>query len=912
MLQVPGCKLQVSKNLYNLMLVTWDLFMDIIVTHGNADFDALASLVAAKKLYPKAKIVLPAMQERSVRDFISLIRGGVKFELEKDIDFRNMKRLIVVDTCCRRRIGKAADYLTNPDLKIHCYDHHPARDADLAAEKKIYGKTGATVTLLVEIIKKRRIALTPFEATVLALGIYEDTGSLTFPTTTRKDIDAVGFLFAQGANLRLISSYLNRALTEAEMRLLSAMIEATRTYTVNGIQIAVVCVSAGDDSSDLAWVTHKLIEIENFNVVFALVQTAARRVQLIARSRLEAVDVAKIARFFNGGGHASAASAIIKDRSLFDVNKQLIALLRKTVKSEICAQEIMNFPVMTLSPLQKVAEARKVIEEFNVTVMPVVEEGRVIGVISRNDLARAVRNGYSHAPIKGYMKRNVIIGSLKTPLTELQKAMIENNIGRVLIMNRGRLQGIVSRSDIFKHTHKDISLAPGRKRTGRKEGISLRTKNLRSKMNAVLPEKIRALLKTSGAIADELKISAYAVGGFVRDIILGRENFDVDIVVEANAINYAQVLGRGLGAQMKSHQRFKTAKLMLPDGLHIDIAMARTESYAHPAALPVVESSSLSEDLYRRDFTINTLAMGLNKDNFGVLIDCFGAEKDIREKRIRVLHDLSFVEDPTRILRAVRFEQRLDFVIDKHTENLIRAAVDLEMFDRLQKFRIGDELMLLLNEPHPVKVIRRMAQLHELRFIHPKIRLNKAMLGMLESVDDVLGWYKLTFSGVALRQWIVYLLVIIDTLSAAECTEIFRHFGFKKAVKDCIMLVKGRGARIIGVLRKMDAPAASKVYTLLKPLPAEAVLFLMAKTDQMKVKEMIMQFLLHFSGVCLSISGHDLNKIYPKPGPYFKRVLEKTLCAKIDGMISSKEEELEYAKKALAGFVKSFKGEKEI
>jgi tRNA nucleotidyltransferase/poly(A) polymerase len=228
-------------------------------------------------------------------------------------------------------------------------------------------------------------------------------------------------------------------------------------------------------------------------------------------------------------------------------------------------------------------------------------------------------------------------------------------------------------------------------------------------------------------------------------LLLGRKNFDLDIVVETNGIEYAPDLARVVKGTVRLHRRFKTAKITLADGLVIDVATARTESYEYPAALPVVASSSLRIDLSRRDFTINTLALGLNRKNFGDLLDFFDAEKDLRDKRIRVLHDLSFIEDPTRILRAVRFEQRFDFFIDRHTENLIRAAVDLNMFGRLHTFRIGDELRLILSEPDPLKVIRRMGQLHELKFIHPTLKFNRSMAELLDAVDTGLGWYERTF-----------------------------------------------------------------------------------------------------------------------------------------------------------------------
>jgi tRNA nucleotidyltransferase (CCA-adding enzyme) len=872
--------------------------MDVIVTHGNADFDALASLLAAQKLYPKAKIILPSMQERSVRDFMSMVKDVLPLEQEKDIDFKKITRLIIVDTRLKRRIGMAGNYLNNPGLKIHCYDHHLPTANDLKIDKDIHDACGATITLLVEILKKRNINISPLEATIFALGIYEDTGSLTFQTTTKKDIDMVSFLFAQGANLSLIAACLHRELTESEMHLLSLMIDSTKVYNVSGIQVAISAVINEVESCELAWVIHKLLDIENFSLMFALVKSK-EKTQLIARSRLATVDVAKIANLFGGGGHASAASATIREKSVSEITTELIEILKKTIIPKFNAQDIMSYPVKTLACTQKVDEALTMINMFKLSAMPVVnEKANLVGMLSLEDAQRAIKNGYGHAPVTGYMQRKLISASPLTSGEELKQIITRKNIGIIPVLNQGKLVGLVSRTDVLTGSHKHILEL---KRKGVKTRIKQKpaSKDLWKKIEKTVPGDLQVLLKKIGGLADKQNIGAYVVGGFVRDLVMGRPNFDMDIVLEGDAIAFARDLAKILSAKLQIHQRFKTAKLNLENGRHIDLATARTEYYEYPAALPVVESSSLVNDLYRRDFTINTLTMGLNQKNFGRLIDLFKASKDLKVKRIRVLHDLSFVEDPTRILRAVRFEQRLDFIIDQHTENLIRAAVDLEMFGKLHKFRIGDELVLLLNEPHPIKVIRRMHQLHELKFIHPKIKFNPRMLRLLESAEEVLEWYKISFPQRAIRCWIVYLLVIIDELRVSDCKEIFNNFSFKKNEQQHILAAKKNNERILKALQRMPVAKPSRVYTLLSDLSVEACLFLMLKTKQLNVKEMFAWHLSKYADMKLEISGNDLKNQAGIPGPNFKQVLKKTLYAKLDGKLLTKEAELSFAKKLL-------------
>ncbi|MCK4994417.1 MAG: CBS domain-containing protein [Candidatus Omnitrophica bacterium] len=870
--------------------------MDVIVTHNNADFDALASLVGASKLYPKAKVILPSSKQRGVRNFLSLLHECIRAENEKHVDFTKMRRLILVDTRIKSRIGKAADFIKNPGLLLHCYDHHPRGKNDLKADKDIYQRRGATVTILLEIIKKRKIPISPLEATIFALGIYEDTGSLTFGTTTKKDIDMVSYLFSNGANLSLIAASLSRELSKKEMHLLSQMIDATRIFRIGGVNIAIASVRIDDESLDLAWVTHKLLEIENFSILFALVQIK-ERVQMIARSRIKSVDVSNIITKFNGGGHKSAASATIRGKKIAEIEKELLTILKKKVKSEINAADIMDACFNTFNLKLPIEKAKTILNKLGLGAMAVVDNGEFAGIITKSDVNGAISQGFAHAPIKGYLRKKVAVVGSDAPMDDVKRIISDERLEILPVIKQGRLIGVISRRDILKGNYKDVFIKKAKKKVTKAEVT--KSKDFQKKMERILPKKTILLLKKIGGIADKQNIMVYIIGGFVRDLLLGRANLDMDIVVEANAIEFAKGVANELIAKVKVHHRFKTAKITLKDDTIIDIATARTELYETPAALPVVSSSTLGQDLFRRDFTINTLALGLNKKKFAKLIDFFQGEKDIKEKRIRVLHDLSFVEDPTRIFRAIRFEQRFDFLIDKHTENLIQAAVDLEMFGRLRKFRIADELMLLLNEPHPIKVIRRMAQLHELKFIHQRLRFNKKMQQSLESIEEVLAWYKLSFFQGQLKRDILYLLVILDDLTIKETQEVFNNFNFKKSVQDCVFLSKERQQKTHQAINKSNKMQPSTLYSLFKPLPIEVLLFFMAMTKIMKKKEFYIKFLRKYANIKLQITGHDLKKNVAFAGPRFKQALKKTLYAKIDGLITTKKEELEFANKII-------------
>ncbi|MFB3073151.1 MAG: CCA tRNA nucleotidyltransferase, partial [bacterium] len=286
-------------------------------------------------------------------------------------------------------------------------------------------------------------------------------------------------------------------------------------------------------------------------------------------------------------------------------------------------------------------------------------------------------------------------------------------------------------------------------------------------VESVAPEILR-LLEAAGHAAETEGMAAYAVGGLVRDLFIGIENDDVDIVVEGDGLKVAGCLAALLGARLQPHKQFGTAVLLLPDGFRLDVATARVEFYEYPAAPPVVEASSVKDDLFRRDFTINTLAIKLNGPDAFHLVDCFEGRRDIEERTIRVLHEASFVEDPARVFRAIRFEHRFDFSIDPQTLALLNDAVAGDFVGRLAPARLATELRYMLEEKQPLKMVRRMAELDVLRFIHPSIAGPSEERPILQSLEEIFALDELNDLDLPLERWFCYLLALLDPLPAEE------------------------------------------------------------------------------------------------------------------------------------------------
>jgi len=320
---------------------------------------------------------------------------------------------------------------------------------------------------------------------------------------------------------------------------------------------------------------------------------------------------------------------------------------------------------------------------------------------------------------------------------------------------------------------------------------------------------------------------------------------------------------------VKAHKTFGTAVITFPDGFKIDVASARLEYYEHPAALPQVEMSSIKLDLYRRDFTINTLAIRLNPPFFGELIDFFGARKDIKEKTIRVIHNLSFVEDPTRILRAIRFEQRFGFHIGKLTQSLIENAVAFNFLARLDGRRLLSELVLMLQEENVVSNIKRMHELHILQFIYPKFIFDDAKHVLFETIREVISWYELSFLEDTYERWKIYFLGFLEGLNKSEIVALCKHLSLGEKDQREILHNREQIKSVLVKMAKKKNLCGSELYHLLYPLSTECLIYLMARVSRREAKRAISTFLSQLKHLTIETTGGDLKKLGLPPGKLY-------------------------------------------
>ncbi|MDP8235323.1 MAG: hypothetical protein P9M08_02965 [Candidatus Erginobacter occultus] len=340
----------------------------------------------------------------------------------------------------------------------------------------------------------------------------------------------------------------------------------------------------------------------------------------------------------------------------------------------------------------------------------------------------------------------------------------------------------------------------------------------------------RSLLREIGRFAESRGWKVYSVGGSVRDLLLGSgENFDLDILVEEHGLEFARLFARSIGGSCKLYRRFATAMVITRQGQRIDVTTTRGEVYPAPGSLPEVVPGSLEEDIHRRDFTINALAFSLNPGGFGRLIDLTGGVADLKAGIIRVLHRQSFRDDPTRIFRAVRFRQRLGFTIEPRTEELIRTAVDLRLFEQVSPERLRHELELIFREPDPPGAVEAMAGYDQLRFIHPRLRLGEAGRAFLDRLAAQLSWFQETFPREAVSPWRVYFGALVYRLDPAGLQETAEKFNLSRRFFEGLRSARKDETAVAEMLSAAEEPPSSRLSALLRGRGPEVWLIMLAR-----------------------------------------------------------------------------------
>lgn len=876
----------------------------LITCHSNADFDALAAMCAAALIYGPCDVLFPGTQEANLQTFYQELKErpgaapGCTFLDDRVPDFSKYGRLVAVDTRRRSRLCHVWPLLDNPGTRIEVWDHHPETSDDVHAHVCHAEICGAVTTLLIEEIQKRNIAVPRETATVLGLGIYSDTGSFSFSSVTQRDFAAAGWLLGRGMDINIISEKTAFSMTKEHIRALNALLESAQTYHINGADVVLAEATLDSYLDDFAFLAHKMMEMEKFDILFAIGRMDDR-IQIVARSRSHAVNVGAVCSAFGGGGHAYAASASVRDKTLSEVRDGILTQLYLQEEGEKTARDYMSQPAIGIEEGHTIAEADELMLHFGLKTMPVFAPmtRRCTGLIDSQITQKAIAHGLAGAPLTDYMRRNLKTLPVTATLRDITTVIVGARQRLVPIVSGGSsVVGVVSRTDLINI----FAQEPGRMNPTDR---APKSRNMGRTMRDRLPKDVLDILEKAGALGRSRQTPVYVVGGFVRDLLLKTPNHDIDLVVEGDGIGFARAFAGVLGGRVRVHKKFLTSVVIFPGAggkeERVDVATARLEYYESPAALPTVEHSSIKMDLYRRDFTINALAIRLDCEPMGEIVDFFGGQKDIRDRVIRVLHTLSFVEDPTRCLRAVRFEQRYHFRIGPATEKLIKNDVSLKLLDKLSPSRLFNEFEHICAEETAILCIRRLHELGILQAIHPQLSINPDRKEMLIRTAKVMAWYRLLYIDEEMRPWLVYFLVLCSSLTYAVTLEVFRRLGIPPALKNEVLGCREKARSLRSSLKRLTATPGFRVSALcamLRPLPVEFVLYLMADMEVPETRRALSRYITVWRTEKPGVDGSDLKKLGLAPGPAYGVILQRLLEAKLDGTAASPEEQLALAR----------------
>jgi len=864
--------------------------MQVITTHLNADFDCLASMMAAKKLYPQAHLVLPGSAESLVENFLKEKSPALEFTKIKNIPIDKVRLLVVVDTHVPERIGIFGPLMDNAAVEVHIYDHHSGSQPELQAGQAIIKQRGSTTTILHEILHEKNISLTPQECTLMTLGIYQDTHSLVNVSTTPEDLTAAGDLIRRGADLSWVSRFMRHRLNPEQLDIFNELVSGLESHQINGVEVSLATASSDHYVRDLANVVQSVIELENISAMFAMIRLD-KRVYLIARSSIPEVNVAELAQVFGGGGHECAASASVRELTIVQVKEKLISHLKNIVQPLSRIADIMHSPAIAVNMDDTIQSVEKMLTLYNLNTLPVLSGEQPVGLITRQIVEKAIHHSMHEDRAEELMISNFSITNPDAYFKSVIPLIIEEKQKLIPVVDpENRLIGVVSRGDLLRVMHKCMHQDPSRNQF---MGKVVAQKSLKSLVRDRMDKDVYKLLERIAQIGELEDKPIYVVGGFVRDLILNIRNQDIDIVVEGEGIPFAVRLAEEFGCRVKSHEDFGTSVVIFPDGNRIDVATARMEYYKYPGALPTVEKSSIKADLFRRDFTINSMAVKLTGANAFCLMDYFNGERDLKNKEIHVLHSLSFIEDPCRLFRAIRFEQRFGFKMGKQTEAFMRNTIKKRLVDSLSGTRLFNEIKLLLKEKNSVDCIRRMQELDLFHFVSPEMLKDPKELEILEKLESIFSWAAMINLRKEPEAWQVYFLGLIYTLDDEAFLKAADRLQLTTRMKSSLEKDRAQCRVSLKRLSSKKDWEPEEIYHTFANLSIEAVLYLLALSSSDRLNQYANIYFTQYQGKAEpTLTGDDLVKMGMEPGPVFQSVFNALREARVAGKVNTRDEEV--------------------
>ncbi len=705
----------------------YDGRVDVVTTHLNADLDGLAAMVALWRLRDRRPVlVVPGSMDATARRFLADHEAalppvrGVRELLREVRAGASLGELLLADVARLSRTGRVGE-LAERFERVLAFDTHPPEEGD--APRAPLPPAGSCAAALALALRDAGRAPEPVEATLFLAAIHVDTGHFTFPSTTAVDHEAAALCLGWGARPEAAARYAPRGFSRHQLRLLEAMSEDVAFVEEEGAAAALLTLETPRWEPDLSVLLAQLREAEGWPAAF-LVAATGGRLAIIGRSD-GSLDVGAVLRGFGGGGHRDAGSAVLRGLGL----REARGLVAEAVRDALVrrrAGDVAVRPFVSVPASATVRETADLLHAHRLNAVPIERvEGdcrRIPGQVTRQEVDAALRHGLGDRPVLEISASAPPWIDPRASLAEARARLLASP-GRVLVVGEPpcRPEGVLTRTAVLRMAVEGVR--GGRRRLPGPPEVRAR---LRRGLGASTPTVLRL-----GELAAELGMDLHLVGGCVRDLFLERPLRDLDLVTSGDALRLVEEAAARMGGRWRAHAPFGTATWLPPEGPPVDVVTARSELYARPGALPEVRPSGLRQDLYRRDFTINAMAVAVTPAELGEVVDPFAGLDDLRRRRLRVLHGLSFHDDPTRAWRAARFAARFDFRLAPDTAALMRSAARAGVFAGVSRERLGQEFERLFAERHVAEAWRCLRRWGLLAEVHPELRVDAAFLERL-------------------------------------------------------------------------------------------------------------------------------------------------------------------------------------
>lgn len=854
--------------------------MELVVSSGK-DFDALAAMVACTKLHPGSRVALLGDFSPAVNRFLLKNREVVPCQDLAQLSSQAISRLFIIKPPGSRLDEELTNLYPESDQVV---TYSLSEDELFSGRQRSGTLTASLTNLLVE----RGLEICPSEATLFLLGIYQGSRCLTSEETTTMDFAIASWLLGRGANMAAVGDYLGVPFTVEQHALVDVLLEDARLQSVNQRTILIVTANLGQYISGLAELTWRLTAIEDWDMVVSIIQLG-RKVRLIAVTNRVELDMRKILSPLGAEGNAKMV-AVTTEFSPSQLYTRLNEVLAQRLPRGVGAGDIMSTPVYTFAGNTSVAEAHRSFLRHGYSLAPILGPNQEVrGMVTSREVSKALVQNNGHLPLEKYINYRTVPVNIHTSVAEVARVVVHNDLEGVPVLDRDQLVGVITRRDLLAQIYgAEDPLSP--RYSYRDYNLAKAGTNLAELIKNRLPQRLQGILMVLGQLGHRAGLSLYAVGGFVRDLLLGLPIWDLDVAVEGDAIALTKELAAVIGGKAAFYPEMGTATLVLTEGLRIDIATTRTEVYQLPAARPTVAESTIKQDLHRRDFTINAMALSLNPPRFGDYYDFFNGYGDLGKGLVRVLYNLSFVDDPTRILRAIRFAGRYGFSLEEETKELLRTAVADDMLARVTPGKLGKELGLWFNEINAPVLLRLAWDLGVLAKLVPGSNWNSSLERQLTTASRLCQWQNRR--GSSGYSHLLYPLLLILSKGQAQCGE------------ECLGLSKEEGQLVNNVIASLpslyrslqEVRTATGVYDLLRPQPPLAILALLAAfPEDAALKVKVLLYTDKLVQVRVSIDGADLAALGVIPGPAMGRILNAVHRARLAGEVNTFAEELALA-----------------